>query len=169
MTTTEQIRENLLVKGLGRPVALNAVDWKIKHDNPSASAAEVQDGTLEVVRSLVEEGLFTLGAVRAHRFVSSKRSLDRSMHRISHRYLDHYDDPKRWMFAAWLRLTPKGQQLAQSLEQRAVDAYRDSWSGSDRCEVVAMHHFSDRDLTGLHQLRAQVAQWQSVETRRDVA
>jgi hypothetical protein len=79
------------VKALGRPLALNAVDWKIKQDDPSASLSEVQDETLEIIRTLVDDGLFTLGAVRKHRFVSSTRSLDRSMHRISRRYVGHYD------------------------------------------------------------------------------
>jgi hypothetical protein len=171
MTTSAQIRENLLLKGLGKPVALNAVDWKIKHDKPSASAAEVQDETLEVIRTLVDDGLVKLGAVRNHRFVSSRRSLDRSMHQISHQYVDHYDDPERWMFAAWMMLTSKGQQLAQSLEQRAVDSYRDSWAATDRCENVVMHDFSAHDMASLAQLRAQVAGWQTAATRlnRDVA
>jgi hypothetical protein len=93
MTTSEQIRENLLLKGLGKPVALNAVGWKIKHDNPSASTSEVQDDTLEVIRTLVDDGLFKLGEVRKHRFVASKQSLHRSMRQISHQYVDHYDDP----------------------------------------------------------------------------
>jgi hypothetical protein len=171
MATSAQIRENLLLKGLGKPVALNAVDWKIKHDKPSASASEVQDETLEVTRSLFDEGLFKLGAVHHHRFVSSKRSLDRSMHQISHQYVDHYDDPKRWMFSAWMKLTSKGQRLALSLEQRAVDSYRDSWAGVDRCENVVMHDFSTHDIAGLTQLRAQVAGWQNAATRlnRDAA
>jgi hypothetical protein len=171
MATSAQIRESLLLKGLGKPVALNAVDWKIKHDKPSASASEVQDEALEVIRSLVDDGLFKLGAVHHHHFVSSRRSLDRSMHQISHRYVDHYDDPERWMFAAWLKLTSKGQQLALSLEQRAVDSYRDSWAGADRCENIVLQEFSARDIAGLTQLRAQVAEWQTAATRlnRDAA
>jgi hypothetical protein len=159
MTTSEKIRESLLVKGLGRPVALNAVDWKIKHDNPSASTSEVQDETLEVIRTLVDDGLFKLGDVRKHRFVSSKRSLDRSMHRISRRYVGHYERPEGWMFSAWMKLTNKGEQLALSLEQRVFDAYRDSWAGSDRCENAVAHDFSARDMAALTQLRAQVAEW----------
>jgi hypothetical protein len=135
MATSAQVRENLLLKGLRKPVALNAVDWKIKHDKPSAPASEIQDETLEVIRTLVDDGLVKLGAVHHNRFISSKRSLDRSMHRISHRYVDHYDDPERWMFSAWMKLTSKGQRLAQALEQRAVDSYRDSWAGADRCET----------------------------------
>jgi hypothetical protein len=159
MTTSEKIRENLLVKGLGRPVALNAVDWKIKHDNPSASTSEVQDETLEVIRTLVDEGLFKLGNVHKHRFVSSKRSLDRSMHRISRRYVEHYERPEGWMFSAWMKLTTKGEQLALSLEQRAFDSYRDSWAGTGRCETVVAQDFSSRDLAALKQLRAQVTEW----------
>lgn len=159
MTTSDKIRENLLVKGLGRPVALNAVDWKIKQDHPSAPISAVQDETLDVIRTLVSDGLFTLGAVRKHRFVSSKRSLDRAMHRISRRYVGHYDRPEGWMFAAWMKLTDQGEQLALSLEQRVFDAYRDSWSGNDRCENVVTHDFSARDLAALTQLRAQVDEW----------
>ena len=34
MTKTEMIRDNLLLKGLGRPVPLNAIDWKVKQQNP---------------------------------------------------------------------------------------------------------------------------------------
>ncbi|WIM88047.1 hypothetical protein PT015_00480 [Candidatus Mycobacterium wuenschmannii] len=171
MTTTEHTRENLLVQGLGRPVALNAVDWKIKHDNPSASVSDIQDETLGVIRALVDDGLFTLGSVRRHRFVSSRRSLNRSMHRISHQYVDHYDDPKRWMFSAWMKLTNKGQRLAQSLEQRAIDSYRDSWAGSDRCENVLPHDFSTHDIAELRYLRAEIAQWQTAGAGliRDVA
>ena len=29
------------------------------------------------------------------------------------------------MFSAWMELTDKGQQLAQSLEERAIDSYRE--------------------------------------------
>jgi hypothetical protein len=159
MTTSDKIRENLLVKGLGRPVALNAVDWKIKQDHPSAPVSEIQDETLEVIRTLVDDGLFTLGAVHKHRFVSSKRSLDRSMHRISRRYVGHYDRPEGWMFAAWMKLTDRGEQLALSLEQRVFDSYRDSWASSDRCNNVLTHDFSPRDMAELTQLRAQVDEW----------
>jgi len=125
MTTTEITRDNLLLKGLGRPVPLNAIDWKIKQQNPSASDAQVQKETLETIRTLVDDGLFRLGDVNKFRFVAANRPLDRSIHKISHRYVGHYDDPRRWMFSAWMKLTDKGQQLALSLEERAIDLYRE--------------------------------------------
>jgi hypothetical protein len=162
MTTTEIIRDNLLLKGLGRPVALNAIDWKIKQQNPLASDAQVQKETLETIRTLVDDGLFRLGDVNKFRFVASKRPLDRSIHKISHRYVGHYDDPKRWMFSAWMKLTDKGQQLALSLEERAIDAYR---------EHEVTQDFSIRKMSEPAQLRAQITEWDSEGDlpHRDVA
>ena len=151
MTTTGIIRDNLLLKGLGRPVALNAIDWKIKQQNPSASDTQVQKETLETIRTLVDDGLFRLGDVNKFRFVASKRPLDRSLHKISHRYVGHYDDPKRWMFSAWMNLTDKGQQLALSLEERAIDSYREHEVSQD---------FSTSKAAELRQLRAQITEWE---------
>ena len=162
MTKTEIIRDNLLLKGLGRPVPLNAIDWKVKQQNPSASEAQVQQETLETIRTLVDDGLFRLGDVNKFRFVASKRPLDRSIDKISHRYVGHYDDPRRWMFSAWMKLTDKGQQLALSLEERAIDLYREHEVAQD---------FSTHEMAELTQLRAQVSQWESEGDllHRDVA
>jgi hypothetical protein len=162
MTKTEIIRDNLLLKGLGRPVPLNAIDWKVKQQNPSASDAQVQRETLETIRALVDDGLFRLGDLEEFRFVASKRPLERSMHKISHGYVGHYDDPRRWMYSAWMKLTDKGQQLALALEERAVDLYR---------EHEATQDFSTHEIAELTQRRAQVAQWESEGDllHRDVA
>ena len=162
MTKTEIIRDNLLLKGLGRPVPLNAIDWKVKQQNPSASVAQVQKETLETIRNLVDDGLFRLGDVDKFRFVASKRPLDRSMHKISHRYVRHYDDPRRWMFSAWMNLTDKGQQLALSLEERAIDSYR---------EHEVAQNFSSHEMAELTQLPAQITEWESEGDllHRDVA
>jgi hypothetical protein len=151
MTKTEIIRDNLLLKGLGRPVPLNAIDWKIKQQNPSASDAQVQKETLETIRNLVDDGLFRLGDVNKFRFVASKQPLERSIHKISHRYVGHYDDPRRWMFSAWMKLTDKGQQLALSLEERAIDSYR---------EHEVTQDFSTHEMAELTQLPAQITQWE---------
>ncbi len=159
--TTTQIRESLLVNGLGKPVPLNAVDWKIKHHNPSASAAEVQGDTLEMSRGLADDGLVRLGAVRKHRFIPSRRPLNRSMHRISRHYVDHYDNPKAWMFSTWMALTDEGRRVALSLEQRTFDSYRDSWAGIDRCNHELPQSASEQPLAELKQLRRQVDQWQT--------
>jgi hypothetical protein len=81
---------------------LNAVDWHVRQRNPSASPSEVQNETLEVIRGLIDDGLFTLGTVGENdeRFVAWNQSLDHSIHKISHGYVNHYDDPEKWMFSA---------------------------------------------------------------------
>ncbi|MBV8180583.1 MAG: hypothetical protein JO045_17640 [Mycobacterium sp.] len=86
----------------------------------------MQNETLELIRAVVSDGLFRLGTLgeRGDRFVALKRSLDHSIHKISHVYVKHYDDPERWMFSAWLSLTAKGRELAQWLEDKDIDLYR---------------------------------------------
>lgn len=138
ITPREVVRRGLLLEALGQPVDLNAVDWYVKQRNPSAAPSEVQNETLEVIRSLVNDGLARLGAqvmlgehlggvaTEGERFVAWDQPLERSMHKISHVYLKHYDDPERWMYAAWLQLTDKGQEFARSIEQSDIDAYRKS-------------------------------------------
>jgi hypothetical protein len=119
----DRIRNGLLVEGLGKPVDLNAVDWHVRHRNPSASPSDIQNETLEIIRDAVSEGLFRLGSVsdKGGRFVAWRRSLDHSMHKISHVYVKHYDDPERWMFSAWLALTAEGRVLAECLEVKDID------------------------------------------------
>ena len=46
----EAVRSGLLRDALGGPIDLNAVDWHVKHQNPSASPAQVQYETLAAIR-----------------------------------------------------------------------------------------------------------------------
>jgi hypothetical protein len=125
-TARELVRNGLLREALSGPIDLNAVDWHVKHRNPAASPSEVQSETLAAIREWVSEELFRIGELggAAKRFVAWHHSLDHSLRQISHTYVKHYDDPERWMFAAWLALTAKGEQLARSLEEKDIDGYR---------------------------------------------
>lgn len=125
-TAREAVRNGLLLDALRGPVDLNAVDWHVKHRHPAATPAEVRDETLAAIRDWVIEGLFRIGALsgKSRRFVAWHHSLEHSLHKISHVYVRHYDDPEKWMFAAWLALTANGRQLAQSLEEQEIDGYR---------------------------------------------
>jgi hypothetical protein len=132
----EKVRHGLLLDALGDPVDLNSIDWHVRQQNPSATPSEVQNETLEVIRSLVSDGLFRLGgevvlgehpggvATEGERFVGWNQSLDHSLRKISHAYVKHYDDPQKWMYSAFMELTDKGEQLARSLEQKDIDSYR---------------------------------------------
>ena len=124
-TAREKVQIGLGLDAIGKPVDLNTVDWHVKQQNRSASPSEVQNETLEVIRSLVSEEWFRLGAVSEDgRFVPWKHSLDHSMKKISHVYVRHYDEPRRWMFAAWLELTDKGEQFARAREEKGIASYR---------------------------------------------
>jgi hypothetical protein len=135
-TAREKVRHGLLLDALGDPLDLNAVDWHVKQQNPSATPSEVQNETLEVIRSLVSDGLFRLGgevvlgehlggvATEGERFVAWDDPLDHSIRKISHVYVRHYDDPERWMYSAYMQLTDEGEQLAQSLERKDIASYR---------------------------------------------
>jgi hypothetical protein len=127
-TAREKIGIGLARDAIGKPVDLNGVDWHVRQQNPSASPSEVQNETLDVIRFLVSGGYFRLGSVSDDddRFVPWTHSLDHSMERISHVYVKHYDDPEKWMFAAWMQLTDKGDELAEAREQRDIASYRTS-------------------------------------------
>jgi hypothetical protein len=124
-TAREKVQVGVGLDAIGKPVDLNLVDWHVRRQNPSASPSEVQNETLEVIRSLVSDEWFRLGAVsKDGRFVRSKLSLDRSMKQISHVYVRHYDEPAKWMSAAWLELTDKGEQFARAREEKDIASYR---------------------------------------------
>ncbi|WP_331517127.1 hypothetical protein [Mycobacterium sp.] len=125
-TAREAARHALLLEALGGPIDLNAVDWRVKHHNPSASPLEVQNETLDAIRDWVSDGLFRLGAPggKARRFVPWHHSVEHSLHKISHVYVKHYGDPEKWMYVVWLSLTAKGELLARSLEEKDIDGYR---------------------------------------------
>jgi hypothetical protein len=122
----ESVRNGLLLDALGGPVDLNAVDWHVKHRNPSATPDEVRNETLDAIREWVSEGLFRLGAPsgKNRRFVAWHHPLEHSLQHISHVYVRHYDDPEKWMFSAWLALSAKGEQLAKSIEEQEIEGYR---------------------------------------------
>jgi hypothetical protein len=122
----EVVRNQLLIDALGGPIDLNLVDRRVRHQHPSASPAEVQNETLDAMREWVSDDLFKIGAPagKSQRFEAWHHSLDHSLHKITHDYVKHYDDPEKWMFLAWLSLTGKGELLARSLEERDLDGYR---------------------------------------------
>ena len=122
----EVVRNQLLIDALGGPIDLNAVDRRVKHQNPSASGLEVQNETLDAIREWVTDELFRIGAPvgKSQRFEAWHHSLDHSLKHVSHTYVRHYDDPEKWMFAAWLSLTGKGELLARSLEEKDIEGYR---------------------------------------------
>jgi hypothetical protein len=124
MTTAfERVRKELLLGALEGPVPLTAVDSCVTQQNRSAPVTEVQDATLETIRSLVGEGLVLLGDLSGEtgRLVAWSGSVEESMQKISDLYVVYYDDPGTWIWSVWLELTHKGEQVARALQEGAKD------------------------------------------------
>jgi hypothetical protein len=121
-------RENILIEGFDDSVDLGGVHQYVARENPSASLSDVQSKTLEVIRSLVDDGLVELGSMSGNGgcFVTWETSLDESMKEIHDVYVNHFDDSGLWSWYCWLNLTAKGEQAAESLERKYAEVRSDS-------------------------------------------
>jgi hypothetical protein len=123
-TALERVRRELLLGALEGPLPLTAIDSSVTQQNRSAPETEVQNATLETIRSLVGEGLVVLGDLsdETGHLVAWSGSLEESMQKISDLYVVNYDDPGAWIWSAWLELTHKGEELARALQDGAEDS-----------------------------------------------
>ena len=114
-------RENVLLRGLVDWVALDRIHWDVAQENHGAPLSVVQTKTLELIRSLVDEGLFELGDLTGNegRFAPWDSTLDESIKRIRDVYVTNFDDQNVWPWYGWLDLTEKGERVAQEIEARS--------------------------------------------------
>ena len=113
-------REKVLVEGQHDWIKLWEVHRHVAEENLSASLPEVQQNTLELVRSLVTEGVAEIGDLREHgaRFEPWDSPLDESIQRLSAEYVDRFDDRTGWPWTLWLRITDKGKELGRSYQPK---------------------------------------------------
>jgi hypothetical protein len=118
-------REEVLLRGLIDWVALERVHKRVARENSGKPLSVIQDKTLELIRSLVSEGLFELGDLQTvdHRFAAWDIPLDESIRRIRDVYVNSFEDEPAWWFYCWLDLTEKGQRVAEALESRRESAH----------------------------------------------
>jgi hypothetical protein len=120
-------REEVLLRGLIDWVALERVHNSVARENAGAPLAVIQDKVLDLIRSLVTDGLFEVGdlATADNRFRAWDTTLDESIDRIRDVYVKKFDAESAWWFCCWLDLTEEGQKVAEALE-----ASHDSVQGS---------------------------------------
>ncbi|WP_157895823.1 hypothetical protein [Mycobacteroides chelonae] len=113
-------REKILVEGLGDWVQLLGVHWYVEQEDLSAPLQLVQEKTINMIRSLVLDGLFELGEdpAGAEGFTASE-DLEGTIREICKEYIDDFDT-WGWQYHWCLNITPKGEQLAKPL----MEAYR---------------------------------------------
>jgi hypothetical protein len=120
-------REEVLLCSLIDWVALERVHWAVKQENPGEPLAVIQDKVLDLIRSLVTDGLFELGdlATPNHRFGAWDTPLDESIQQIRDVYVNKFDDDPEWWFYCWLDATEKGLKVAVAIEA-SQDSVEDS-------------------------------------------
>ena len=110
-------RESVLLRGQSDWVALDRIHWDVSEAMPKAPRAAVQEATLELIRELVEQGLFEIGDVTSGRgFQAWDQPLDEAIQRLRRVYVDQFEDQSVWPWYCWLNLTDKGEQVAQNLD-----------------------------------------------------
>lgn len=111
---TQSPSEELVVAGLFEPVGL---DWL--HDYfefLATDVAEAQQRTLEMIRYLVEQGLFVVGTPVGAGYAQWLMPLDEIIGEITSTYVDHFVDRDRWADTIALFLTAKGDALGCKLD-----------------------------------------------------
>jgi hypothetical protein len=113
-------RDNVLLLGLVDWVPLERVHYEVAKASNDMPLSKVQTATLELIKTLVGEGLFVLGEL-AHngaRFVPWDTPLDTSMERLREVYVQGFDNADAWQWFGWLDLTKMGEQVALPIEER---------------------------------------------------
>ena len=111
-------RDEVLLRGLIDWVALERVHRRVARENAGEPLAVIQEKVLDLIRSLVTDGLFELGdlATADHRFGAWDAPLDESIQQIRDVYVHQFDDDPEWWFYCWLDATKKGLQAAEVIE-----------------------------------------------------
>jgi hypothetical protein len=117
-------REDVLRWGLVDWVELDRIHAYVARENPGQSLSVIQNKTLDLIRSLVSDGMFKLGELNDNcRFTAWNTPLDESMQRIRDVYVTNFDEQNTWPWFCWLDLTENGQRVAEAIEANAQSAH----------------------------------------------
>jgi hypothetical protein len=116
----DDVKERLLIEGLQDWIHLSEIHQAFAFENhaPKRPVAEAQKLTLNMIRELVNEGLFVLGEPdnkRPSGFETWNMSLDEAMAEIEDAYVTNFEDRWGWVTCVWLAHTDEGKALALQL------------------------------------------------------
>jgi hypothetical protein len=114
-------RDEVLLLGLIDWVALDRIHWEVARANPTEPLSVIQNKTIELIRSLVTEGLFDIGDLTADggQFIQWDSTIDESINRTRDVYVDRFDEQNVWPWSVWLSLTEAGEPVAREIETRS--------------------------------------------------
>lgn len=113
-------REHVLIRGLADWIALDRIHWDVAEANKGEPITVVQSATLNLIRTLVEEGLCEVGDLSGDggRFLAWDSSIDDVIAQIRSAYVTNFEDQNSWPWMCWLDLTDAGTAVAQAVESR---------------------------------------------------
>jgi hypothetical protein len=111
-------RDEVLLRGLVDWVALERVHSRVARECAGEPLGVTQEKVLDLIRSLVSEGLFQVGDLSSAygRFSAWDSTLDESIERIRDVYTSKFDDEPAWWFYCWLDATEEGLKVAEAIE-----------------------------------------------------
>jgi len=107
-------REESIWEGSDGDMSINQIHNNVAEHNPSASTSQVQEMTVDLVRSLLSDGLFELSP----KAVREDASLEERIDWIRSLYVEHFDEPTKWWPSIWLYVTDKGRQEADRIREK---------------------------------------------------
>jgi hypothetical protein len=119
----ESARDEVILWALVDWVPLDRIhDW-VAAEHSAESISVIRANTLELIRSLVADGLFIVGDLTGEgsRFVAWDCTLDESMQRIRRKYVDAFEDDGWWRWFCWLEATERGVRVARALEAKLLE------------------------------------------------
>ncbi|EJZ12192.1 hypothetical protein [Mycolicibacterium vaccae] len=116
MATRLSAREKVLVEGQHDWVKIWEVHRHVAEEDLSVTLAEVQRKTVDLIRSLIREGLAEVGDLRDHgaRFEPWTTTSEESIERLRDDYVKRFDDRAGWPWTLWLRITEEGKRVAST-------------------------------------------------------
>ncbi|WP_431505934.1 hypothetical protein [Mycobacterium sp.] len=109
-------REDVLRWGLVDWVELDRIHQYVAEENVGQPVSVIQSKTLELIQSLVSDGMFVLGDVKRNvGFTPWNTSLDETIQRIRDAYVTNFRDENHWMWFCWLDATENGLEAAKAL------------------------------------------------------
>ena len=113
-------REHVLIRGLVDWISLDRIHWDVAEANKGEPITVVQSATLNLIRTLVEEGLCEVGDLSeaGGRFLAGDSSIDDVIAQIRNAYVTNFEDHSSWPWMCWLDLTDAGTAVAQAVESR---------------------------------------------------
>jgi hypothetical protein len=111
-------REQILTDALIDSVSLSEINWRVKEQNPSLPLAAWKSETMEMVRSLLSDGLLEIGdRGEGGRFQAWDIPHEQAMRKVSDVYLTRHEDKASWAYFCWFKLTEIGRQQALSTDE----------------------------------------------------